>query len=119
MECLRNVEPSTITRLQWRFYKKMLVFPFVVTVDGNFLPDFPSHLLLNGDAKRTEVIMGTVQDEGSYFLLYQYLKYMHHTQPTSVSKERFTDMMKEIFQDYGESEQDAIISYVSNSAVEY
>jgi len=112
MECLRTVDPSEITRLQWRFYNKMLVFPFVVTVDGTFLPDFPRKLLLSGEAKKTEVIMGTVQDEGSYFVLYQYLNYIHHTQPTSVSRERFNHMMKEVFQDYGETEKEAIIDHV-------
>jgi len=59
--------------------------------------------------------MGTVQDEGSYFLLYQYLKYMHHTQPTSVSK----DMMKEIFQDYGGKWTRCNYLFYENSAAEY
>lgn len=112
MECLRNVEPSEITRLQWRFYTRMLVFPFVVTVDGTFLPDFPSKILLNGEAKKTEVIMGTVQDEGSYFVLYQYLEQISHLEPSSISKEMFNHMMKESFQDYEKAEQDAIVAYV-------
>jgi len=58
----------------------------------------------------TEVIMGTVQDDGSYFVLY--LNYIHHIQPTSVSRERFNHMMKEVFQDYGEAEKEAIIDHV-------
>jgi len=57
----------------------MLVFPFVVTVDGNFLPDFPSHLLLNRDAKRTEVIMGTDYGWSEQDAIISYASYLSNS----------------------------------------
>jgi carboxylesterase type B len=36
-------------------------------VDGKFLTDFPSRMVANGQAKRTELLIGTLEDEGESF----------------------------------------------------
>lgn len=42
----------------------MLEFAFIPTIDGKFVKDFPANVINNGDAKRTDLMIGTVQDEG-------------------------------------------------------
>jgi carboxylesterase type B len=58
------VDAAQLISLQQQLFGKILAFPFVATVDGKFLPDFPSHIIANKQAKRTELLMGTVEDEG-------------------------------------------------------
>jgi hypothetical protein len=41
------------------------------------------------------------------------MKYFHHKKPTSVSYERFVEILKETFAGYSEPEQDAIVNYVN------
>jgi hypothetical protein len=51
--------------------------------------------------------------KGSYFLPYQYMNDFHHKKPTSISYERFVEILKDIFSGYSEPEQDAIVNYVN------
>nr|pir acetylcholinesterase (EC 3.1.1.7) - banded krait (fragments) [Bungarus fasciatus] len=39
-------------------------FPFVSVIDGDFFPDTPEAML------ETQLLLGVVKDEGSYFLIY-------------------------------------------------
>lgn len=67
VECLRNVDADTLTAAQWKLYENVLDFTFSPIVDGYFLPDHPDVLIQKGKAKRADMIMGTVQDEGVCF----------------------------------------------------
>nr|ACL27227.1 acetylcholinesterase 2 [Orchesella villosa] len=114
IECLRDVDAETLTHLQWKVYKGLLDFPFSPTVDGYFLTDHPDNVLKKGNAKRAELVLGTVRDEGTYFIIYHYLNYFSNTKPTSVPYDRFVDILNEIFQDYSETEREAIIDEYTN-----
>jgi hypothetical protein len=41
----------------------------------------------------------------------------HHKKPTSISYERFVEILKDIFSGYSEPEQDAIVNYVNKNTV--
>lgn len=64
MECLRNADVNKLVTNQWKNYKHMTDFPFAPVVDGTFLPDHPQTLLMGGKAKRADLLLGTVEDEG-------------------------------------------------------
>jgi carboxylesterase type B len=70
MECLRQVDAAQLIKLQSEFFGKILAFPFVPTVDGKFLNDVPSHIIANGQARRTELLIGTLEDEGESFFIF-------------------------------------------------
>jgi len=114
VECLRKVDGDKLRTFQWKHYKKILDFPFMPTIDGYFLPDYPETLIKKGKAKRGELLIGSTQDEGTYFLLYHYLNYLSHVKPTHVSRDRFEDMMNELFQDWSEAQREAIIAEYTN-----
>ena len=44
--------------------------PFVPVTDGTFLTDSPLRLVQAGKFRKTDVLLGANQEEGTYFLLY-------------------------------------------------
>ncbi|KAG8237106.1 hypothetical protein J437_LFUL008158 [Ladona fulva] len=70
MECMRFVEPKTISVQQWNSYSGILGFPSAPTIDGVFLPKHPLEMLKEGDFGKTEILIGSNQDEGKYTYVY-------------------------------------------------
>ncbi|KAL8176964.1 UNVERIFIED_CONTAM: hypothetical protein K2H54_040465 [Gekko kuhli] len=72
VSCLRAREPQELIDKEWLVlpYDSVFRFSFVPVVDGDFFPDTPEAMLSTQDFKETQVLLGVVKDEGSYFLLY-------------------------------------------------
>jgi acetylcholinesterase len=70
MECMRSVEPKSISVQQWNSYWGILGFPSAPTIDGVFLPKHPLELLKEGDFSKTEILIGSNQDEGKLRYLF-------------------------------------------------
>lgn len=71
--CLRAKEPQVLIEKEWMVlpYKSVFRFAFVPVVDGSdFFPDTPEAMLGTGNFKETQVLLGVVKDEGTYFLIY-------------------------------------------------
>lgn len=70
--CLRAKEPQELIDQEWLVlpYDSVFRFSFVPVLDGAFFPDSPEAMLAARDFKETQVLLGVVKDEGSYFLLY-------------------------------------------------
>uniref|UniRef100_A0A6I8MZK4 Carboxylic ester hydrolase n=2 Tax=Ornithorhynchus anatinus TaxID=9258 RepID=A0A6I8MZK4_ORNAN len=70
--CLRARPPQALVDREWEVLPQESVFrfAFVPVVDGDFLTDTPEALLGAGDFHGLQVLVGVVQDEGSYFLVY-------------------------------------------------
>nr|CAD7269648.1 unnamed protein product [Timema shepardi] len=72
MACMRAVDPKTVSVQQWNSYWGILGFPSAPTIDGVFLPKHPLQMILEGDYKDTEILMGSNLDEdldkGMYLL---------------------------------------------------
>ena len=62
----------------------LCAFPFVPIVDGDFLPTNPATILASGHFPRREILVGTNQDEGSYFLIYYLLDLLKLTENVSM-----------------------------------
>ena len=74
----------------------LCAFPFVPIVDGDFLPTNPATILASGHFPRREILVGTNQDEGSYFLIYYLLDLLKLTENVSMRMklENGTDNLK-------------------------
>ncbi|KAM3823944.1 acetylcholinesterase [Vipera latastei] len=72
VSCLRSKSPQQLIDEEWSVlpYKSIFRFPFVPVIDGDFFPDTPEAMLGTGNFKETQVLLGVVKDEGSYFLIY-------------------------------------------------
>ncbi|XP_037124588.1 acetylcholinesterase-like [Syngnathus acus] len=70
--CLQTTDPWVITSLQFDVVTEptILPFPFVPTVDGDFLPDEIQVLLQSNTLPKKEVLFGLNKNEGTYFLVY-------------------------------------------------
>ncbi|NXH16847.1 ACES Acetylcholinesterase, partial [Bucco capensis] len=71
--CLRSKDPLELVEQEAAVLPQQGVFrfAFVPVVDGEFLPDTPEALLAAGRGHPSaEVLLGAVQDEGTYFLVY-------------------------------------------------
>jgi acetylcholinesterase len=65
VECLRSKDPLSLTELQWSLTEgKLLEFGFKPTIDGKFIDDFPSNIINSGKAKRADLMIGSVENEG-------------------------------------------------------
>ncbi|XP_072497459.1 acetylcholinesterase isoform X1 [Notamacropus eugenii] len=70
--CLRTRPAQDLVDHEWQVLPQQSVFrfSFVPVVDGDFLSDTPEALINAGDFHGLQVLVGVVQDEGSYFLVY-------------------------------------------------
>uniref|UniRef100_A0A8B9P1F4 Carboxylic ester hydrolase n=1 Tax=Apteryx owenii TaxID=8824 RepID=A0A8B9P1F4_APTOW len=70
--CLRAKEPQELIDKEWSVlpHQGIFRFAFVPVVDGDFLADTPEALLSAGGRPEAQVLLGAVQDEGTYFLVY-------------------------------------------------
>ncbi|XP_074427931.1 acetylcholinesterase [Larus michahellis] len=72
LACLRAKAPPELVEQEAAVLPQQGVFrfAFVPVVDGEFLADAPEALLAAGGRPDAEVLLGAVQDEGTYFLVY-------------------------------------------------
>ncbi|XP_071449343.1 acetylcholinesterase-like [Hetaerina americana] len=109
MECMRSVEPKTISVQQWNSYWGILGFPSAPTIDGVFLPKHPLELLKEGDFGQTEILIGSNQDEGTYFILYDFIEHFQKDGPSFLQRDKFLDIINKIFKERTQLEKDAIV----------
>nr|ABB76665.1 acetylcholinesterase 2 [Cydia pomonella] len=109
MDCMRGVDAKTISVQQWNSYTGILGFPSAPTVDGVFLPKDPDTMMKEGSIHNTEVLLGSNQDEGTYFLLYDFLDYFEKDGPSFLQREKFLEIINTIFKDFSNIKKEAII----------
>ncbi|NWT18517.1 ACES Acetylcholinesterase, partial [Vireo altiloquus] len=70
--CLRATAPPQLVEHEAAVLPQQGIFrfAFVPVVDGEFLADTPEALLGGPGSAEAEVLLGAVQDEGTYFLVY-------------------------------------------------
>ncbi|XP_059611490.1 acetylcholinesterase [Phlebotomus argentipes] len=109
MECMQNVDAKTISVQQWNSYSGILGFPSAPTIDGEFMPYDPAIMLQRADLTGIDILVGSNKDEGTYFLLYDFIDYFSKDVATSLPREKFLEIMNTIFSKISEAEREAII----------
>lgn len=95
IECLRNANASHLELMQWNLPNKN-IGTFSPTVDGTFLPDYPNKLLISGNIKKANMLMGVTKDEGEFFMLYFYQEYFPADSlgsPPPLARTAYLDML--------------------------
>ncbi|KAK0162670.1 hypothetical protein PV327_006428 [Microctonus hyperodae] len=108
MACMRSVDAKTISVQQWNSYWGILGFPSAPTIDGVFLPKHPLDLIRETDFTDTEILIGNNQNEGTYFILYDFIDYFEKDQPSFLQREKFLGIVNTIFKNMSEVEREAI-----------
>lgn len=75
----------------------IIQFPFVPIVDGPFLIEEPEVSLMRGNFKKTEILLGSNENEGNYFLLYAEPNIFTMSDTCLLSHERFNLTMDKLF----------------------
>nr|AHW29554.1 acetylcholinesterase 2 [Cyrtorhinus lividipennis] len=114
MACLRGVDSKTISTMQWNSYSGILGFPSAPTIDGHFLPKDPMELLKEGDFPETEILIGSNLDEGTYFLLYDFIDYFSKDNQVKLTRDKFLELVNTIFKNMTKLEREAIIFQYTN-----
>lgn len=71
VDCLRNQHPMNLLKNEYSVTNGVAQFPFVPIVDGVFLPDSPTYALQNKRFKKTQLLLGSDAQEGTWFLMYE------------------------------------------------
>ncbi|KAK8399799.1 hypothetical protein O3P69_003672 [Scylla paramamosain] len=114
MSCMRTVDAATISLAQWNSYLGLMQFPSTPIVDGEFLPDEPLDMIRRGEVKKTEILIGSNLDEGTYFMLYDFLSYFDKDESTALTREQFLEILNQIFKDWSPAERESIIFQYTN-----
>jgi carboxylesterase type B len=69
LACLRNLTADTILNNEW-VVGNFMVFPWVPSVDGDFLKDTPHNLLYQGKYAKKDTLLGVNKEEGTFWILY-------------------------------------------------
>ena len=69
LDCLRGLPADQILNNEW-VTAGFVEFPWVPTVDGDFITDSPYNLLREGRYQKKDSIMGVNKDEGSFWILF-------------------------------------------------
>ena len=70
LQCLRDKPAEDIFNNEW-VVGEFLVFPWVPTIDGDFLSESPYNLLQQGSfQKNKNILIGSNKDEGTFWILY-------------------------------------------------
>ncbi|XP_015377209.1 PREDICTED: acetylcholinesterase-like [Diuraphis noxia] len=109
MSCMRSVDASTISKKQWNSYSGILGFPSAPTVDGILLPEDPLDMLAKANFSDIDILIGSNLNEGTYFLLYDFVDFFDRTSATALPREKFVQIVNVIFKDRTQLERDAII----------
>ncbi|XP_070503332.1 acetylcholinesterase isoform X1 [Chironomus tepperi] len=109
LNCMRSVDAKSISVQQWNSYSGILGFPSAPTIDGDFMPSDPTTMLATANLENIDILVGSNRDEGTYFLLYDFIDYFDRSLPTQLSREKFLDIMNTIFTKASQPEREAII----------
>ncbi|XP_015603325.1 acetylcholinesterase [Cephus cinctus] len=108
MACMRSVDAKTISVQQWNSYTGILGFPCAPTIDGVFLPKHPLDLIKEGDFQETEILIGNNKNEGTYFILYDFIDYFEKDHASVLERDKFLNIVNTIFKNMSQLERDAI-----------
>ncbi|XP_014484403.1 PREDICTED: acetylcholinesterase isoform X2 [Dinoponera quadriceps] len=109
MACMRSVDAKTLSVQQWNSYSGILGFPSAPTVDGIFLPEDPLDLVREAIFEKTEIMIGNNQDEGTYFILYDFIDFFEKDHASFLDRDKFLNIINTIFKNMSQIEREAII----------
>ena len=95
--CLRRVNATRMVYAEW----KGIVFgirgcPFTPVHDGVFFPETPARALARQNFKKTNILLGSNENEGHYFIIYYLTDTFKKQDNISLSRPEFELAIKEL-----------------------
>ena len=105
IDCLRKLNASEIVAQDWENIVHGFtggIGVFVPIVDGSFLDESPGAAMLSGNFKKANILLGSNQDEGNYFVLYSFYELFpripkNGTQEPLITRKNFKSLIKEAY----------------------
>ncbi|CAG5119696.1 unnamed protein product [Candidula unifasciata] len=93
VKCLRSiVYNATIALKEHDISEGIIQFPFVPVVDGVLLRQDPAQLLRSGNFKKTPLLLGSNENEGTFFIVYL-LPLFNLKNPPAISGSTYLNLM--------------------------
>ncbi|XP_037510153.1 acetylcholinesterase isoform X1 [Rhipicephalus sanguineus] len=108
LACLREQDPEMIVNSETGNFG-VVEFPFVPVVDGAFLDESPQESLAARNFKKTNLLLGSNRDEGTYFLIYYLTELFRRDESVYLGREDFVRAVRELNPLVGELAQQAIM----------
>ncbi|KAH8009645.1 hypothetical protein HPB51_018913 [Rhipicephalus microplus] len=95
LACLREQDPEMIVNSETGNFG-VVEFPFVPVVDGAFLDESPQESLAARNFKKTNLLLGSNRDEGTYFLIYYLTELFRRDESVYLGREDFVRAVREL-----------------------
>lgn len=93
--CMQDGDPTEITDKMWTLQDDYnLITPILTTIDDYYLREHPSSSVKRGKFKRTNILLGSNKDEGSYFLVYGIPKLFFMRQNQTLEREEYLSVIE-------------------------
>ncbi|KAG1667819.1 Acetylcholinesterase [Nymphon striatum] len=111
VECLRKLPSNQLNLLELGLYKIPIKYAFTPTVDGHFLPDHPMSMVDKGDFKKTDILMGTNANEGTFFLVYDFASYFSKDTSSLLTRVQAIEVVKRMLHHLDKEFTDLLIKH--------
>ncbi|XP_059081080.1 acetylcholinesterase-like isoform X2 [Tigriopus californicus] len=96
IECLRQKNATEMVNKEWDgIVFGICEFPFVPIIDGSFLDETPQTAVDSENFKKTNILMGTNQDEAFFFIMYYLGEIFKNEESVHVTREDFLKLVSE------------------------
>ncbi len=97
IDCLRSANPSELVEKEWNgIVLGLTIGIFTPIIDGAFLDEKPSTSLRNMNFKKTNIMMGSNQDEGMFFIFYYLPEMFQKKEDVYITREDFQRAVAEL-----------------------
>ena len=93
--CLRDADPLELSEQVFATKNDYnLVTNVLATIDGTFLKEHPFETIQKGNMKSTDILLGSMKDEGAYFLVYAWPKMFDRWKNTSMPRSDYEQALR-------------------------
>lgn len=97
IDCLRQADAKDLVLAEWGGITSGLTIGiFVPIIDGSFLDEKPAVSMKNGNFKKTNILIGSNQDEGMFFIFYHLPKMFPKVEDVFISRDDFKRAIAEL-----------------------
>jgi len=103
-DCLRSMSAKDLIDHQY-VTRSACQFPFLPVIDGSFLVDTPENIMRLQQFKKCPILIGSNENEGSYFIIYELPEYLT-LDKTSMTRPEFERSLERMFFHYPQFRRD-------------
>ena len=106
--CMREKDAFELVANDWGIPSGLTISIFAPIIDGRFLADDPKILMNNKTFKQTDILLGSNQDEGNFFIMYYASEQFPKENNVQLSKEDFVTAVDTLYVNSSPLEREAM-----------